>query len=90
MTSPDDLDVAEEPSFTLKQEPSEGEQERLKAKLKQLTIQFREREIPPKNMLHFVIMAENFNINSNFNLFFNCKLTFQLNLKRQLSAPTST
>lgn len=62
----DDLDVAEEPLFTLKQEPTDGELDRLKSKLKQLEKRFREKDIPLKNMLHFVIMAENFNINSNY------------------------
>jgi hypothetical protein len=50
----------------LKQEPSQSELDRLKGKLKQLEKSFREKDIPLKNMLHFVIMAENFDINSKY------------------------
>lgn len=48
--------------FKLKQRPSDGELKRFQNKLKQL----KETDIPLKNMLHFVIMAENFNKNSNY------------------------
>ena len=56
----------EEPFFVLKQEPSQRELDRLKGKLKQLEKTFRENDIPLKNMLHFVILAENFDINSKY------------------------
>ena len=58
--------ILEEPVFTLKQEPTKDELEKLKGKLKQLIKSFREKEIPLENMLHFVIMAENFDIKSNY------------------------
>ncbi len=64
---PEGLDIVlEEPLFTLKQEPTPDELEKLKGKLKQLEKSFREKEIPLENMLHFVIMAENFDIKSNY------------------------
>ena len=50
----------------LTQEPTKPELVRFKSKLRQLREKFEEKDIPLKNMLHFVIMAENYNLKSSY------------------------